>query len=287
MSGFIDTVRKRVFTFICPTPSRLTEKEKFTPFKKKSKSGTASASTTTHLQLLHLSIYTRVVGLYRQPPDEGIEDDEGAMSSMIIDPPDPADTGLTCLLSGPLGEFLPYSGPNSSHWLLDIGHDICDPTQRRGTLKVRDVDQQIWTTVDLTNSLTASQYLYDIEAVVSLSKISERRRRTMTTSEDSQNANPDSMANRVKGRDGECWITGYKMIGLRNSHICPRRMGDHLLRVIYHTFVSPPPPTLSIYDEVCGITLTSYLDGQFDKYELGLKLVNQVCYIFTSFTMNH
>jgi hypothetical protein len=52
-------------------------------------------------------------------------------------------------------------------------------------------------------------------------------------------------------------------------------MGDHLLRVIYNTFVSTPP-ALSIYDETCGITLSRVLDVPFDTYELGLRLVGSV-----------
>ena len=47
-------------------------------------------------------------------------------------------------------------------------------------------------------------------------------------------------------------------------------MGNHLLRVIYNAFVSTPPLALSIYDEICGITLSMVLDAWFDAYELGL-----------------
>jgi len=39
---------------------------------------------------------------------------------------------------------------------------------------------------------------------------------------------------------------------------------------------SPPRPTLSIYDEMCGITLCPNLDISFDKYEFGLRFVAQV-----------
>ena len=52
-------------------------------------------------------------------------------------------------------------------------------------------------------------------------------------------------------------------------------MGDHLLRVVYRDFV-PTPPAVSIYDEICGITLTVGLNTQFDQYELGLRLVAPV-----------
>jgi hypothetical protein len=48
------------------------------------------------------------------------------------------------------------------------------------------------------------------------------------------------------------------------------------LHVVYSTFVSTPPPALSIYDEVCGITLSQNLEPWLDMYELGLWLVAPV-----------
>jgi hypothetical protein len=45
---------------------------------------------------------------------------------------------------------------------------------KHGSLKVWDVVGQIWRDVNRTNRLTASTYFYDIQAMTSLSKISER-----------------------------------------------------------------------------------------------------------------
>ena len=54
----------------------------------------------------------------------------------------------------------------------------------------------------------------------------------------------------------------------------PKRMGDHLLHVVYNTFVQTPPrPALSIYDELCCISLSLNLYAYFDKYEIGLRFV--------------
>ena len=80
--------------------------------------------------------------------------------------------------------------------LIDISHDICDPTQKRGLLKVWDVSGERWRDVNLTDPPTASTYLYDIGAAVSLTKISER-------SKTSTGGNASMMANRVKERDGQ------------------------------------------------------------------------------------
>jgi hypothetical protein len=193
---------------------------------------------------------------------------------MTAGPPNTASpSAFTCLLRGTLDEFLPYIGQEQSKWLIDISHDICDPARKRGSLKVWDASGEGWRDVNPTDPPTASTYLYVIWAVVSLTKISERVGKSQTSS----GGNASAMANRVKQRDvQECWVIGA-MSPISNGHICPKRMGDNLLRVVYRTFVSsPPPPALSIYDEICGITLSRTLDGWSDIYELGLRLVAPV-----------
>jgi hypothetical protein len=89
-------------------------------------------------------------------------------------PNTPSSSNLTCLLRGPLDDFLLYSGQEYSGWLTDIAHDICDPTLKRGSLQVWDAAGEVWRNVDPTDPLTASPYLYNVQAVASLSKISER-----------------------------------------------------------------------------------------------------------------
>ncbi|KAH9964831.1 hypothetical protein BC827DRAFT_891094 [Russula dissimulans] len=88
------------------------------------------------------------------------------------------------------------------------------------------------------------------------------------------------MANLVNDRDAP----------LVNGLVCPKRMGDHLARVVFDTFVAAPhSPTLSIYDEMFGISLVSILNTWFDNYELGLRFVstNQYeCYSFVSLPPN-
>jgi hypothetical protein len=129
-----------------------------------------------------------------------------------MDPPNPtAPSDFTCVLSGPLDDFLLYSGREQSHWLIDIAHDItlqgwitdvCDPALKRGSLKVWDVAGQMSRNVNRTDPLTASTYFYDIQAVISLSKISERAGKFKTSTSD----NASTMVYRVKQRDGRrCW----------------------------------------------------------------------------------
>jgi len=213
--------------------------------------------------VIELQIHTSRVGLYPSAP---------AMTAGTPNPnPDPA-LPYICLLSGKIDDFLHFSRQEHSQWLIDIAHDLCDPIQKRGSLALRDVAGGEWRAVNPTDPLIAATYLYDVEVTVSLAKISRRQNRSKT----STGGNASTMANHVNARDGDqCWVSRSPW-AVTNSHICPKRTGDHLFRIVYGTFVSPPPPTLSIFDEICGITLLNSLNPWFDKYELGLRFVAPV-----------
>ena len=185
-------------------------------------------------------------------------------------------THLTGLLIGPLVNFQCFSNEEKSKWLIDVAHDICDPAQKRGRLIVRR--NQDWQDVHATDPLIASTYHYVVGHTVSLMKISARIGKSRTDA----TGKASTMANRVKNQDGQkCWVT--RRCPVTNNHVCPKRMGDHLLRVVYNTFVQTPPgPALSIYDEISGITLFRGLDIFFIKYEFGLRfvaLVGNSCFL--------
>ncbi|KAI9447231.1 hypothetical protein F5148DRAFT_1020459 [Russula earlei] len=252
-------------------------------FSKTSRKTSSKILRKAHSQtLFHLELHllTSRVGLYPQPAQH-INTMELAQLAMTAGPPNPdAPSDYTCLLRGPLEDFLLYSGQEQSQWLIDIAHDICDPSQKRGTLQVLDAARQEWIDVNPRDPLTASKYRYHVQAVISLSKISHRAGRSITSATD----NAATMANHVEQRDGKCWVTGFDD-PLTNSHMCPKRMGDHVLCIIYHDFVStiPPPAPLTIYDDICVITLIPTLDHWFDTYELGLRLVGPGLYECHSF----
>jgi len=95
-----------------------------------------------HLNVVHsqqpprLELRILTNGLYPQPPTN-ITSDELAYSAKTTSPPNPT-SDFTCLLSGPLDNFLLYSGQEQSQWLVDIAHDICDPALERGSLRMWD-----------------------------------------------------------------------------------------------------------------------------------------------------
>ncbi|KAJ6544594.1 hypothetical protein DFH09DRAFT_1173006 [Mycena vulgaris] len=161
----------------------------------------------------------------------------------------------------------------ASKWLIDLAHDICDPANLRGSLLVWKEPQQQWRPVANTDPLTASIYRYDLPVgiTVGLSKISHRARKSVSAT---TTGNASTMADHVKRRDGECWVTAIDD-PLGNSHICPKRMGDHIGRIVFRTFTSlAPAPNLSIYDEIFGLSLSKTLDAWFDKYQMGLRFVS-------------
>ena len=125
-----------------------------------------SSASSQRLPHLELRILTNRVGPYPQAPTN-ITNDELAYSAMTTGPPNPTGPyDFTCLLSGPLDNFLLYSGQEQSQWLIDIAHDMCDPALKRGSLQVWDAAGEMWRNVNPTDPLTRSTYLYDIQDIV-------------------------------------------------------------------------------------------------------------------------
>ncbi|KAJ6613574.1 hypothetical protein B0H10DRAFT_2047741 [Mycena sp. CBHHK59/15] len=230
--------------------------------------GNTDAAPLDLTRILELRVNSPSVRLYPVPPPT-ISNDMLAATAMTPGTTSPA-THSICLLSGPLGEILRYSRQEASKWLIDLAHDICDPANLRGSLLVWKEPQQQWRPVANTDPLTASIYRYDLPVgiTVGLSKISHRVRKSAT-------GNASTMADRVKRRDGECWVTAVDD---------PLRMGDHIGRIVFRTFTSlAPAPNLSIYDEIFGLSLSETLDAWFDKYQMGLRFVspnNYECHMF-------
>ena len=110
---------------------------------------------------LELCISTSCVSLYPCPA-ANITTDTLAQTIMMTGPPNHSSSNLTCLLSGPLNDFLLYSHLEQSQWLINITHDVCDPTQKHGLPKVWDALGQVWRDVNCIDPLTASTYIYDV-----------------------------------------------------------------------------------------------------------------------------
>lgn len=250
---------------------KLFEKKKNT-FEKQNNPTHTNSNPIATPGLLTLDISSQHVQLYSASP-ENISNDALRVAAEVMTPGnDLPHTPFIRLLSGTLAEFLQYSGADASRWLINTAHDLCDPKHRRGSLYILRGEE--WVLVVDADPLTASQYLYHLGpgVTVGLSKISRRAGRSRT----STIGNASTMANHVMQRDGKCWVTRARRI-LINSHICPKRMGDHTARNILRTFTTlDPSADVSIFDEIFGLNLISYLDGLFDVYELGFYYISPV-----------
>lgn len=180
---------------------------------------------------------------------------------------------LFSLISANLLSFTRCAQLEHSGWLIDIAHDICDPRLKRGFVITWDKSVAQWRPILPTDPLKAAIYCYILppRTVVGLTKISKR----VSTSKTSAAGNASTMRTEVVLRDRKCWVSGSNTV--TNSHICPKRMGDHLARHILDTFC----PGLassghSVFDAMFGLALNPNIDTFFDKYKFGLRLVAPV-----------
>ncbi len=114
-----------------------------------------------------------------------------------------------------------------SQWLIDIAHDICDPALKRGSLQMWVAAGEMWRDVNPTDPLTTSTYLYDVQDVVSLSKISECTGKSKTSASGNMVRHCGSIACFHNGEPCQAarWTTmlgdkGYCIV--TNSHVCPK-----------------------------------------------------------------
>lgn len=221
----------------------------------------------------HLVLYiaSRSAGAYPLPP-QTILTDQAVADSLRVSAPI-ANTGALGLLTGTLVDFQLYAQQEHSDWLLDMAHCICDPREQRGALWVEDPASNIWRPVQAGEPLVASNYEYHLPqgVLAALTKISTRHPKSATT----ETGTAGTMFIRVIQRDTICWVSHTSGL-LINSHICPKRMGDALARRVLEDFSGGTlvVPNATIYDQMFGCALSRTLDGYFDLYRFGLRVVN-------------
>ncbi|KAJ6509226.1 hypothetical protein C8R47DRAFT_13362 [Mycena vitilis] len=126
---------------------------------------------------------------------------------------------------------------NTAKWLLEIAPDICDPRSMRGSLDLWDLRRQQWCPVLPTDTLISSTYCYVLPQtnIISLTKISARKNKSATTK------SGKTTRAEVLERDEICWVTSVDD-PVFNSHILPKRMGNHLAQDVFETFCGPIAP---------------------------------------------
>ena len=82
----------------------------------------------------------------------------------------------------------------------------------------------MWRTVNPTEYLMAAVYLYNVNALVSLTKMSHRTAKSTTTT----SGDASTMKRYVFARDRRrCWVS-RSIHPNTNSHVCPVRIGDQI-----------------------------------------------------------
>lgn len=252
------------------------------------------------------------MGLYPAPPPR-ITTNNDVDTMMTVSQPLPGGDPLLRLLSGRVADLILYARHEHSSWLLDMGHDICDPRDKRGWLLVEDPISRQWSPVQALDPLIPAIYRYVLppNTLVRLSKVSKRSGKSKT----SATGSASNMRGGTIGRDrNTCWISGpVDATFLTNSHVCPKRMGNLLARFILVEFCGwdpspavttattattttatagtstitatttttpPTPPTPApsaaqrrIYDTIFGLALQKLHDQIFDQYEMGFRHV--------------
>lgn len=243
-------------------------------------SNATKAAASGQPSVLTLYIPAVAAGLYLNRLS-AIHTQADLMLSMTITPPPTQSTGYLGLLTGSLDDFQNYALHEHSGWLLGMAHDICDPLLQRGTLRRWDIQADQFVPVSDTDVLQADAYVYALPpgVVVSLSKISERHNKSVT----SASGSASTMRGRVISRDLICWISQGQR-PLTNSHIVPKRTGDVVALFILSQFC-PGTVATGVFDTIFGLTLSDANDKLFDAYELGFRYVSPNvydCHVFVT-----
>lgn len=190
--------------------------------------------------------------------------------------PLPGTTGILNVIIANLDNLRPFSG-NTVDWLIAVARLIFEPlgmsslyTFTTHTLDYwleREMDDSQWRVVSPGENLRATIYEFRPanDALITLTQMSFRRRRTHTT-EDSRPRTTQFRTACLR-RDQRCIITQHSRI--KASHLIPRCLGDAGVQSVFQRFTGLPA-TVDRYDPRMGVMLSPNLDSYVDSYDLGL-----------------
>ena len=192
-------------------------------------------------------------------------------------PPPPGTTGNLYVIAASLDDLRPFAG-DTVDWLITVARHIFEPlgssslytftTQTLEWWLDRDSDSQ-WTQVLPGEELRPTIYEFrpDNNALVTLTKISLRHARSITTNNSIPRATPFRTA--LLQRDVRCVVSGQSRLRtLVASHLIPRRLGDSGVQSAFQRFTGSPTPVRR-YDPCIGVLLYGGLDNHVDVYEMG------------------
>ena len=193
-------------------------------------------------------------------------------------PPPPGTTGNLNVLIADLLDLHPFAG-DTVDWLIRVARLIFEPlgnsslytftTQSLEWWLDREMEPKTWRQVAQGELLRATIYEFrpDNDAFITLSKISERQARSMTTSTSVPQATP--FRETLLQRHNACVISGQTLREtLIASHLIPRRLGDDGVQSVFQRFTGSPD-VINRYNPLIGVPLVGTLDMLVDIFRLG------------------
>jgi len=192
-------------------------------------------------------------------------------------PPGQQLSGHLYLIEGTFGDISRYAG-TTVDWVIKIAHLLCEPlgngrvyTHTTGTPDIwRSSDRDpSWQEVVEGDPLHPRIYEFESTFPITLSKISDRQSRSVTTQGSASRSNANTFHRLLEQRDDVC-VVSRCLAPLVASHLIPRRIGTDGAKAVVERFVSVAEATdIHHYHPKIGILLLTSLDYWVDRYEAG------------------
>ena len=192
--------------------------------------------------------------------------------------PPPGTSGNLNVIIADLADLHPFSG-GTVDWLIKVARLIFEPL---GTSSIyiftteslewwldREMEPASWRRVMQGEELRATIYEFrpDNDAFITLTQMSARRARSVTTNTSAPLATPFRTA--LLRRHQRCIITQQPLpVALIASHLIPRRLGDAAVQSAFRRFTGSPI-VVNRFDPLIGVPLVATLDAFVDTYHLG------------------
>jgi hypothetical protein len=138
-----------------------------------------------------------------------------------------------------------------------------------------------WQEVALGDLLLPNIYEFVTTHPITLSRISARTTRSVTTGGSQSQSNSSSLRRLLADRDASCVVTQDSPFVA--SHLIPRRLGSDGVRDVMERFVGPAEADrVHLYDTQIGVSLCSNLDRWVDTFQAGFYhvTVSFLLYLF-------
>ena len=193
-------------------------------------------------------------------------------------PPPPSDDGHLYVIEGSFDHINRYAG-GTVDWIIKVAHLICDPlgtgqiyTHTTGTHVdwYRSERTSTWRQVAQGDVLRPGIYEFDSSTPIILSKISERRNRSVVSNDSLARHSSSTFSTLIARRDGGiCVVSGAQYLH-QASHLIPKRLGSDGAKDIVTRFSGPQAAVgIDKFDPRIGVYLSLTMDILVDSHTVG------------------